>query len=70
MVFHIGGGSPKFDPTPLPSHGDSQAPLFVDAGALRDALQAEFPDATFVEGTKDRRHRDDLRICTEIKGPP
>ena len=31
----------------------SEAPLFVAAGALSDALQAEFPDATFVDGTKD-----------------
>eukprot|EP00434_Breviolum_minutum_P009963 symbB.v1.2.008783.t1/scaffold514.1/size193457/9 len=36
------------EPTAMP-----KAVLFIDAGVLKDALQAEFPDASFVEGTKE-----------------
>ena len=55
MVFPIGVVSKIWGPIRLVVVVP-EAPLFVDAGALRDALQAEFPDATFVEGTKDFMH--------------
>lgn len=38
-----------------------EAVLFIDAGVLKDALQAEFPDASFVEGTKEQIYR--LTVC-------
>lgn len=31
--------------------------MFIDAGVLKDALQAEFPDASFVEGTQEQISR-------------
>jgi len=41
VIFHL----------PLRTNESREAVLFIDAGVLKDALQAEFPDASFVEGT-------------------